>query len=52
MHDYGITLELLPDAAQKQALAQQIGNARFVRNHYLSDPEELLQGHQENPLGE
>ena len=37
VHDYGITLELLPDAAQKQALAQQIGNARFVRNHYLSD---------------
>lgn len=37
VHDYGITLELLPDAAQKQALAQQIGNARFMRNHYLSD---------------
>lgn len=37
VHDYGITLELLPDDAQKRALAQQIGNARFMRNHYLSD---------------
>lgn len=37
VHDYGITLELLPDEAQIQALAQQIGNARFVHNHYLSD---------------
>ena len=34
VHDYGITLELLPDDAQKRALAQQIGNARFMRNHY------------------
>lgn len=37
VHDYGIVLELLPDDAQMQALAQQIGNARFVRNRYLSD---------------
>lgn len=37
VNDYGIVLELLPDGAQKQALTQQIGNARFIRNRYLDD---------------
>lgn len=33
--NYGVVLELLP-GEQASALSQQIGNARFVRNHYLS----------------
>lgn len=37
VHDYGIVLEIIPDDTQKQSLAQQIGNARFVRNRYLAD---------------
>lgn len=43
VHDYGIVLELLPDDAQMQTLAQQIGNARFVRNRYLSDRKDYYQ---------
>lgn len=35
--DYGAVLRLLPDESQKQAIAQQIGNARFVRNDYLNE---------------
>ncbi|MCC2254594.1 transposase [Ruminococcus sp. CLA-AA-H200] len=37
VHDYGLVLELVPDAGQRQSLAQQIGNARFMRNRYLND---------------
>lgn len=37
VHCYGTILELLPDAEQASAIAQQIGNARFVRNRYLGD---------------
>ena len=37
VHNYGIVLALKPDAMQTQALNQQIGNARFIRNRYLSD---------------
>lgn len=33
---YGLQLELLPTPEQMIALNQQIGNARFVANHYLS----------------
>ena len=33
--NYGIVLEVLPET-KASALNQQIGNARFVRNHYLS----------------
>lgn len=37
VHDYGLVLELIPDEKQRQGLAQQIGNARFMRNRYLND---------------
>ena len=37
VHDYGTVLALRPDEEQAAALNQQIGNARFVRNRYLSD---------------
>lgn len=37
LHNYGIVLMLLPDEAQTNALDQQIGNARFIRNRYLAD---------------
>ena len=33
---YGVKLCLLPTNEQKEKLNQQIGNARFVRNQYLS----------------
>ena len=35
--NYGQTLRLLPTPEQAAALSQQIGNARFVRNHYLNE---------------
>lgn len=35
--NYGQTLRLLPTPGQAAALNQQIGNARFVRNHYLDE---------------
>ena len=35
--NYGIVLELIPDDVQKKDLAQQIGNARFIRNRYLAN---------------
>lgn len=37
LHNWGIILMLLPDPVQTQALDQQIGNARFIRNRYLAD---------------
>lgn len=37
LHNYGVVLMLLPDAAQVNSLDQQIGNARFIRNRYLAD---------------
>ena len=41
IHNYGIQLKLLPTEEQSNCLNQQIGNARFVRNHYLNDRIEL-----------
>lgn len=40
VHDWGVTLALLPNEAQAEVIRQQIGNARFVRNRYLSDRSE------------
>lgn len=37
VHDYGLVLQLIPDDSQRANLAQQIGNARFMRNQYLND---------------
>ena len=37
VHNWGITLALIPDGTQASDICQQIGNARFVRNRYLSD---------------
>lgn len=37
LHEYGKVLLLLPAPEQAKVLNQQIGNARFVRNHYLAD---------------
>lgn len=37
LHNYGLVLSLLPSSEQKTMFVQQIGNARFVRNHYLND---------------
>ena len=34
--NYGLKLQLLPNEKQIEMLNQQIGNARFVRNNYLS----------------
>ena len=45
--NYGQVLRLLPTPKQAQALNQQIGNARFVRNRYL---EERIRLYQEKKL--
>lgn len=37
VHNYGLVLELIPDDSQRAGFAQQIGNARFMRNQYLND---------------
>ena len=37
IHNYGLVLELIPDDSQRAGFAQQIGNARFMRNQYLND---------------
>lgn len=39
--NFGIVLALHPDAEQAQKLNQQIGNARFVANNYLSNRKEV-----------
>lgn len=41
--NYGQTLQLLPTPEQTQALNQQIGNARFVRNDYLDKRIQMYQ---------
>lgn len=41
--NYGQVLRLLPTQEQAQALNQQIGNARFVRNRYLEERIRLYQ---------
>lgn len=41
--NYGQVLRLLPTPEQAQALNQQIGNARFVRNRYLEERIRLYQ---------
>ena len=41
--NYGQVLRLLPTQEQAQALNQQIGNARFVRNRYLKERIRLYQ---------
>lgn len=41
--NYGQTLQLLPTPEQAQALNQQIGNARFVRNDYLDKRIQMYQ---------
>lgn len=38
--NYGVVLELCPDEKTAEKLNQQIGNARFVRNNYLSQRQE------------
>lgn len=37
IHNYGLILRMLPNDTEIQAFAQQIGNARFVKNRYLND---------------
>lgn len=37
VHNYGLVMELIPDDSQRAGFAQQIGNARFMRNQYLND---------------
>ena len=39
--NYGVVLKLLPTSVQESNINQQIGNARFVRNNYLKEREEL-----------
>ena len=39
--NYGMVLQLLPTECQESEFNQQIGNARFVRNHYLAKREEM-----------
>ena len=41
VQNYGIILSLLPTKEQSENFNQQIGNARFVRNDYLSKRMEL-----------
>lgn len=41
--NYGQTLQLLPTPEQAQALNQQIGNARFIRNDYLDKRIQMYQ---------
>lgn len=41
--NYGQVLRLLPTPEQSQAMNQQIGNARFVRNRYLEERIRLYQ---------
>ena len=41
--NYGLVLRLLTTQEQAQALNQQIGNARFVRNRYLEERIRLYQ---------
>lgn len=36
IHNYGVVLELIPED-KTSALNQQIGNARFIKNKYLTD---------------
>ena len=48
--NYGLVLRLLPTPEQAQALNQQIGNARFVRNRYLE--ERILLYQEKNSLSE
>ncbi len=43
--EYGIVLTLLPIPEQMNALNQQIGNARVVRNRYLDDRNRYYHGH-------
>ena len=40
--NYGLVLRLLTTQEQAQALNQQIGNARFVRNRYLEERNNIV----------
>ena len=43
LFNYGIILSLLPNEKQTININQQIGNARFVRNNYLSERKNLYE---------
>lgn len=47
VHNYGMELTLLPDEEQTSKINQNIGNARFVANHYLSDRDNLYKDKKE-----